>query len=545
MKHDIETSDAYVLYRIYNESLAMQDELWLYYCTCLIKLHHTLKKAEQTEILYYIKRILTPVLPLVIKHFENRFDVYKNLVDEEEKLEILQDIENSVVIFSEACDSLLQSINDSEWMQPPLIDAGVRYGVPKICAYYTDLLNYLADLFQDDNMLEYGFCVYPSLDSQPEAEVLFSSFKERGKVGVIRVPIKDVLDIKYLRKLLLHECFHIIPSLKIRNRKCRFAHYQKIIQSEISARLLEGVTAEPYIKERIGEYILESAYAEQKSKFVNIGADDRAYYSFTVMTVYANTYTNCIINALEKSSRDIFEFVYSEINFQDCYEYINKMSRVVEWHDAIKENIIHMLAENYIPKICRFHMNIFREVFADMLTLLILKITPQSWYSAFRYPNLNTEDIYINPEIYLRAALICKIMCEDSSIKLNKEVFEEWKEWTDSFQSKKSSDKFLEGLRQYLLAFDFIKESEENEQFMSCISMGENQAGIIVLFNKKEIWEEYIQYFYTCRQNFLMYESEHPEFDKYREKFLLQDDMSNTSILYTISKRHWEDVFVN
>lgn len=541
MEQDSYINDEKILYDIHKKCKIRQEKLWLYYCNCLLKLHHIFKKAEYTKMLFYIKQIMAPVFPLVVKYFNNRFEAYCRCMDEKEKIKICEDVENSTVTFLEAYDALLQSIKDSDWVQfqPSQINIKIRYGAPKFCAYYTALLNNLVDLFQDPTEREYGFCVYPALDSHPEAAVIFSTFRERGKVGVIRVPNKDIADICYLRKLLLHESFHVCPGSEIRCRKARSEHYRKIIHIEMANRVLDGINVEHEIRDKLEQCIFSETEEKLKKRYEQIEENDRIFYSNEIMTDYANSYTNCILEMLARNATEIFEIVYGKIIHYDSAEFVAKMDKIEEYRNRINENIINILVTSFVPKICRFHMDIFREVFADLLTLLTLKSLPDEWYSVFHYYPLDSQDLYNNPSIYFRASLICRMMSESSPTALDSSLFKKWEEWKEQLESGKMGGGFNDGIRHYILLFDSPDNKIETQPFISGVTKGENQTKIKVLSDVK-IWKNYIDYFRQCRECFLLYESDHPEFEEFRNRFFIREDVTNDDLLNKISKRAWE-----
>lgn len=534
--------DEKILYRIYSESAQNRESIWQFYSDCLMKLHHTFKKAEETEMLFYVRQVISPVFPLVIKYFYCLYNLYCESTNDEEKLKILDDIEFSVVSFAEGCDALIQSINGSDWIQaqPSQMDGGgIRYGTPKLYAYYTAMLNGLADLFQQKDYREYGFCVCPALDSRPEAELLFSTIRERGKVGMIRVPGKDIADVRYLNKLLVHEFYHIVPGSELRLRKDRAEKYLQIIMYDIRNQIFEDVDKDeisPFIMGKLEKLFFGENLANISEELERIDGSDREYYSSDIQTRYANALIKCLKKILCKTTRDMFEAIYDENEFLNCITpYLKRMHHLEKAHRIINTNILDMLTNNYVIAICCFHMEIFREGYADISTILTLKADPESWFSAFRYYPVNKNDYKKNLNIYLRACLVCKVMTEECTLRVDNELFGVWKEWLEKLKENGSKSYFFEGIRNIFLYLENDKINEKLEEDAKSHKYGPN-----LVFSERKIWQYYLDYFLKCREKFLQKEYSGMDFNQFRDKYFLNGNMTNINLLNNISMRKWE-----
>ena len=257
MSGENNTNNYETLFKIWERCIRLEFENLKFYCECMLKLSRTFFKIEQTEMLSYIKRIMSPAFPLMVNYFVNRADAYISSKLEKERVEILEDIERSIVRFWDVHESIIQSSNGADriLMQTAPIDSGVHYAVPKLCAYYSELLNTFANLLNEESKNHYAFCVYPTLNSQAEAELLFATMKQRGKVGVIRVPGKDIANVEYITALLFHEFFHIIPG-GLRLRKKRALFFLNILLYDIDALLIGDLKFEDdKSKEKLREYL--------------------------------------------------------------------------------------------------------------------------------------------------------------------------------------------------------------------------------------------------------------------------------------------------
>ncbi|WP_373217277.1 hypothetical protein [Ruminococcus sp. 5_1_39BFAA] len=76
------------------------EETLKFYCNCLMKMHRACYKIEETEMLSYVRQIVSPAFPLVIRYFVDRVKAcIDETVPEDTKGIIRQDVEESVVEF--------------------------------------------------------------------------------------------------------------------------------------------------------------------------------------------------------------------------------------------------------------------------------------------------------------------------------------------------------------------------------------------------------------------------------------------------------------
>lgn len=493
--------------------------------------------------LFYVQQVISPVFPLVIKYFYHLYNLYCRSKNENDRLNILEDIELSVVTFAEACDALIQSINGSDWIQaqPSQMDGGgIRYGTPKLYAYYAAMLNGLADLFQEKDNREYGFCVYPALKSRPEVELLFTTIKERGKVGVIRVPGQDIANVNYLCKLLVHEFYHIVPGSELRLRKVRAQRYLKILMYDIRDRIFEGVEITPWTMEKLQQLFFDSKLADISGKLDAKHESDRDFYSSEIKLFYANTLIGCLNEILHRTTRDMFEAVYDENEFLNCIApYVKEMQNLERARRRINDNILEVLSHNYIYNMCSFHMEIFREVYADVSTILTLKSDPESWFSAFRYHPTDKDDYRNNLYIYLRACLVCKVMTEECNFQNDGELFKVWKKWWEILKREGSEDNFLDGIRKEFFVLENEVDCKDSDWKKERVQSYDSPE-VLVFSERRIIWDYYVDYFRRCRDKLLQKEYAGAEFSHFRDKFFLNGKITNISLLNNISMRKWE-----
>ena len=121
-----------------------------YYCDCMLKIRRAYYKAEQTDLLFYIKQIMSAAFPLVVKYFVLCVEEYHKETDFCQRARILRDIEESVVKFDEMFDSIIHATNsvDRILFQTAPIATATHIAAPKLCAYSEIWLLRISDIEQ-------------------------------------------------------------------------------------------------------------------------------------------------------------------------------------------------------------------------------------------------------------------------------------------------------------------------------------------------------------------------------------------------------------
>lgn len=537
---EINDAELQELGRLEKEAGLREEGVLRYYCLCMLKLYRAYTKIEKTELLSYIYQIVTPAFLLVLKHFLKQAKIYMMSGEMKDKALILQDIELSVESFCNVWEAVIQSTNGADriLIQSAPLEAGIRQIPVKLCAYYTSLLNDLANLFHESEEREYAFLVYPSLGSLPEAELLFLNRCESGKVGIIRVPEKDIKNIKYLRMLICHEFYHIVPGSKIRLRRSRAVLFAKILLYDLRERLLNGINVTESERDRLEYFLFSDALDDLKENYINNSAEDRSFYSTTILNEYSNYFTKCILQLLEKDSVDLWEMLYQAGDFDNFAKYKKSKDRSERYLQRIFQNIFKILANSEIAKACKFYSDIFREVFADLLYVLNLQVLPKEYLSTFRYRPVGEEDFIQRPGIYLRVCLVIETMTAESTYYLNEELHKNWVGWRHEYieGDENIEDDFIKEIKNFM--FDIFTSSKN---MLSCDNealMPEKDAVYVKTIPDKNIWKHYVEYFCLCRKEYQKFEEGHSrEIQMFREKYLIGTEDSDMEILVSISKR--------
>lgn len=522
-----------------------------YYCECMLKLCRIFYKIENTGMLSYIHQILSPTFPLMVRYFINRAEAFIEEKKEKEKVEILEDIEKSVVGFWEVQEAIIQSSNGADRIlfQSAPLDSGTHYAAPKLCAYYSEMLNTFADFFDENEGVSekyYAFCVYPTMNSQAEAERLFTTMEQKGKVGIIRVPGKEIADTRYIIPLLFHEFFHIVPgSLRLRKRRAKI--FLNILLYDLETLIEENVDINnDSYKEILRSYLFDKLIKETLKEMDDIEEEKRFYYSRNIMENFANKIYMYLREAEKQKVTKMEEIICSGEEFKSFSEYKERKRVIERWYSQINTNISNICEGSVIQRKCHFYMGVFREAYADLLCVISLNIKPDQYIRIFRYTQGDIGESCVRIGLFLRVFFVKEIMCEDiNTPNLISKVFEDWKKWAQHIEInyEQNGDN---GLIKGMLHVTSVYRNEES----FCRQCGHlngsdtnrqiNTEDMEVVPNRV-ILDRYLEYFRTCRDKYLEYLKLHEEkFALFQQRFLFNRQEINDDMNYYISLREWE-----
>lgn len=528
--------------RIIEQCKFTDDELLLHYCNCVMKMHRAYYKLQNSHMISYVRQIMTPAFQLLIKYFSDRAAEYFNTESDKDRMKIFADIEYSVVNFSEAFEIIIRSTNGADRMlvQSVSVDTGIHNASSKLCAYYSEILNCLAKIFRTTSVDEYAFCVYPTIEISAEAILLFSTMHRRGKIGIIKIPGKDIADVPYIQTMLLHEFYHVIPS-ELRLRRKRASFLLRIMMYDVKTCILEGVVLpEGFNDLKLEQFLLEDIYNDFRKALGAKTDGDRAFYSENVKGSLCDSFFRKLqtIHAIETS--DLYELVYGSRPASGYEQYSDRMNLMMDCRFKIIDNSYRLLARSELQKKVECYMTIFREVFADLLSVITLRLQPDDFLDAFRYISAYGQDEGDRTTLYFRIYLVIKCMTEPIKpfLESQEKLFSNWKKWKENMEVQESTEKLIKKVAL------FEKKLQDNAQDMPNISCDcDKDSGKIAILPNKAIVRHYLNYFVECRNGFLMFEYQKQDaFANFRDKFHIDNGYSYDEIWTMISTRSWEKI---
>lgn len=523
------------------------EESLAFYCDCLIKMCRAYNKINQTDMLFYVKQIMAPAFPRVIDYFINQVTAYIRETKERQKAEMKQDIEESVVEFIEVFEEIIHSTNGADRMlfQSAPIDMGIRYVAPKLCAYYSGILNSLSEIFSNTDAGGYAFCVYPTQTSAAQAVLLFATIEKRGKVCIIRIPRYKTAHIQYLRQLLCHEFFHVQPG-NLRLRRERANIFVKIMLYSISKELCKGCDLSGDEKEKLKKFFFLETEMEVKHNLEPKESEDRIFYSREISDMFVNLLHKNLYVLQRKGFKEYFNCLNSCKQWTSYEEYHMTIEKAKDICRAVQENIKNLLFRSKLTEICKFYMDLFRESYADIMAIITLRLSAYEYFLGFQYFPENREDYYQRSSLYFRVLFVAETMSADYCEMCNeqKKLFSEWKLWKNCATMPKT-DKFVNNIE--CLSKEYASKAKQtpyvaDKELSENSSMEQNTDDIMVVNLDTEMKKLYMIYFHDCCQKYLYYEnSNSQQFHNFRSRFNISFKQDDDELNYTVSMRHWEE----
>lgn len=543
-----------------------------FYCDALRKVQRAFHKMEETEMLSYASQIIKPAFPNIVIYFEDRVRACIEAEKEIEKAHIREDVENSIVEFCEMFDTIIHSTNtvDQILFQTAPLHTGIRYTAPKLCAYYSQVLNSFAKLLQDNQLAnqpdkqpegqpddqydKYAFCVYPTLNSKAQAGILFETMERRGKVCVIRVPGHQIAAVDKMLLLLFHELFHILPGEEQRKRKERAGVYWQVLLYAMKEKLYSGFDLTLEEENHLAEHFFSPMTVILSEFFADTLPEDRNLYSRHLQEWTLSEFLKVLQKILESGIQDYRDILYKGKTWDDFQAYNQSTKRVKRIYGNMRKNAQILVANNRFVDEAEFYMKLFREPFADMLTILLLRLSPGQYFEGIC--GQGKGDLWNRGLLSCRVFFVVKTLMEEyaESSDEQKKLLEQWKNWKKTSPEEWfleyfiQMEKMLENLKvQSQGAGKTIKaaggertdEEKSAEEKPDEEGADEDAENIQVVMNGN-ICEKYLDYFKKCCGEFIKLEREkNEEFQGLRDKYGLQLD-NHHKVFDIVCKRKWE-----
>lgn len=501
-----------------------------YYCENLLRIRRAYYKTEKAEMLSYVRNSMDSVLPLVIEYFLDRAETYLYSKDLRERTDILLDIERSVLEFNAVFDAMVYSTNSADRMlfQTVPMDSAMRYIPPKLCVYYASLLRAYAELMSGGGTDKYAFCVYPSLNLTAEASVLFSTMPKSGKVGIIRVPVNTIADVERVRVSLFHELFHILPA-DLRKRRARAPYFLRILLHDLTARLLKGCKWDgvPCTEEELRAFFFGSVIKRAGEVLGEKGDTDRIFYSSQIKEVYLELLQKRLYEIQENGQEEFQRWILKTKGklLQNYAEYDAAVRGIRAAFVQIRSNIFILTSRYHVQRLCNIYMGLFREIFADVYTIIMLHLSEESYFQTLDFLHSTDPQQELNSRFSLciRAAFVTNILSGGvlanmrENLDGDEELLARWR-----VKDKKEPEGQEGAFKQAV--FELKKQIfQGGTKKQSNSLVGKAYDVLEIVLNTKMI-ECYQEYFENCCRELLLFRKCHEnEFEELERRFYIGD----------------------
>ena len=401
----------------------------------------------------YERRILFDSLPVFMRFFFEQVDNALNEKDIEEKIKIHLDISDSVqrimTVYRNIIGSMMNAdsqISSSNFA----IDTNLYQLSPKITAFYSDILRQIVSLYKVDDDTEnsnYSFLLYPSLESLTQSNKLFKERKKSGSFVIIYMSECLMESLDTVPIMLMHEAFHFLGRTE-RNRKKRAKILNQLVNQYIFERLNVNIPQEfsEEVNIVITDYFRKNVN-ELRDQINGLEDDNEYLYGHYTEKWIANEYEVILLQMLEH------DFVEALLEYMDNSEkdyeiQLCDFENIRNLDITIKENILEILKNDIVGKASKIFMELLREVYADIIMVLLSKVYPKLYNQVFE------ESILINRGTerkdiarLLRQYYVAKVVAEcfqSEQDETGEDLVKKWEKYCSESEKDLNNNKNIE-----------------------------------------------------------------------------------------------------
>lgn len=420
----------------------------------------------------------------------------------EEKIEKMQRIETSITEFIDSMELLLHHMGSS------CIDimnssgrGGMPYDIPiRLCLMYVSYLHVVSSILNDNENYEYQFCLAPLTYSCPSTNCFDFGLEPASRLIRVLISRHAMFMPRPMLTILAHEASHYVGDTA-RARIERAEHYKNILAIVLTELLIPAELEEFCEEEEVSGYVeskKKELYAffqkEMTNSLIERRHKNKYVYHFRELNKEMDNICRNILfdekHLLENAINMITENTLISIRKHEAdFEDIKEINRRIE------ENVQRILMENKFFDFRDSLEESFREIFADINSMLLLDLGPIDMLEAYLVSEsyLPDEDV-ISPLLLNRISMVNIVMSEyDQAWKNQWESLGE----TDLLKSnnflvtlKHRIDKYTAALlksgddtvtskidssRDFFLCYQVFEE--EKEYFFNCYNYLKDQIG--------------------------------------------------------------------
>lgn len=397
-----------------------QNESALSICAMtMMKILNGLAEVSYTEFHRYEKKMLWRAMKLFSEQCIQQIDIALACPVVEKKKEYISDIEFSITEIADVYKNIMGESSNAErqMFQSLSVDIKIHDLSPKLCAFYSSILEEVVEMFREDGA-EYAFVLHPVLQSTIEAKVLLEKREQSGKVVIIYVSESVIEEFDLVSICLLHEAFHVLTKSE-RMRRERAKNFLLQMTEQTRRKIFEDVSFEANdheVKEQLCKLWFRGV-EELLEEFSRRDCNDKRFYGQNIKDEVENKikeYLRYVSRELENTLPDV---VFKMQIAQEYVGYQKQASVVEKAMEKIRDNIFYIVSENLISEIANQIMFIYREAYADISCILLLKIEPSLYHRAFiRSIQFEySESAYVDDAKELRENLVAEIVARNIS----------------------------------------------------------------------------------------------------------------------------------
>lgn len=426
------------LVEIYRECKKSSEPVLEAFSLYLLRILNGLAQMEDSDTYGYESQILGEAMRLFcIYYVEQVNEVLKQQEDNRNRDEIIKDLEDAISKISNVYKNVIDSTSNSDrqLFTSHAAETSIYDISPKLFAAYSKILETLVALFNQQNL--YAFLLHPSLKSNVETVTLFDIRQRPGKVVLIYIPENKIEKVRQIPLYLLHEAFHVLTKDE-RCRKDRACKMQIHMFNGIFQKLFRNISfdfidegADVEIKNELMErwFRTEEWIAELRRR----KDDDRKLYSRNIIAEICVNWRDALRNIFGNLGEDLCQVLAK----RSCRQQKNPYKALLQVEEEIRRNLVEILANNNVEQYAAAYMQIYREAYADIASILTADISPDIYEKAFRESriepagNVLEKDVLREIRIYIVAETVAN--CEGITYA------DAWKKYRNKYDPQKQS----------------------------------------------------------------------------------------------------------
>lgn len=428
---------------------------------------------------------------------------------------------------------------DLQFFQIQDFNVIVHYAPAKLRAFYAIWLLNLADLygkFKSAANKYYSYIFAPGMFGTTVVRQLCFEGDETYRLMLVTLPDRAVYNIRQLLIVLSHEAAHI-GCERLREERHLFAvkACARIAILELHAFMLceledysEGLDADIFIKEisrdrHILQELEDDLIEENGNIFKEIGlekVDDECRREPSIRHL-KDAFHNMLENYGDKLTADYCAHIKNAYlsagkGGKNYHGYLMKVNRFINDSRNDLRTVIRVFQDSQLGHVMDIFYYIEEEAFADLITILTLEHSMESYLFSFTKGEMVKEDIAERPDgtpVVVRMALVIetviKIAKHNQWLKTNKPQFK--KKWKER-ELKRLCRTFKENSTEEILALQILQYKNDVTDFIGGIDKytrmydvsdrGYTKCEFGFLLDKV-FWDLLSDYLYLCAQRYI------------------------------------------
>lgn len=367
-------------------------EIALGHCALImIKILNGLSEMRYTEFYKYERQILWSAMELFSAQCIIQLQAALDCRDIKDKKRLISDIEDSIAKIMEVYKNIFDGTANAErqMFQSLPADMNMYELSPKLCAFYSSMLEKAVELFKEDTKKReegYAFVIHPTLRSVTEAKRLLKTREAPGKVVVIYISESEIERFSLVPVCLMHEAFHVITRNE-RLRQKRAYNFAANMMEYMERFLFHGVRFSPEqgdmkIRRRLMDYWFRDIRCLTK-QWKEKSGESKEFYSEEMEKTFKNKIKKCFAEISKNLEDTVFECIYEKYERKSYSSFQREFIQVKKSIKQIRDNLNRVILEGKDSDMIYLLMFLYRETYADVACILTLHLEAKQYSEAF------------------------------------------------------------------------------------------------------------------------------------------------------------------